>query len=197
MRVQSKTNWNCAQHVLLGQLRHNAIHCGLERPWRPERHYDVTITAAQRPLNVYAGSPQVFQCPADVGDNFAAHPTSNGTNCWNAFGTSYLAQIVDDFGVKRVFGALKYTPFFPQPIYDTTVRPMKLPEITIAPTTKIIQGDWTWHPNRGVTEIRSIWHNYKGKGLTILLWGDGHVAPFALPLDTDIAMLASTTNTWW
>ena len=40
---------------------------------------------------------------------------------------------------------------------------MRGSDIAVTPGTKIIQGDWIWHPNRGNTDPRSVWHNDIGK----------------------------------
>ncbi|MBT5478933.1 MAG: hypothetical protein HOK45_07670, partial [Verrucomicrobia bacterium] len=53
--------------------------------------------------------------------------------------------------------------------------PIKGSEVALKPTTKIIQGDWHWHGNRGVTDKRSIWHNFKGQTRYNMTFADGHV----------------------
>jgi prepilin-type N-terminal cleavage/methylation domain-containing protein len=154
--------------------------------------YDIFVAARDRGLYAYQGSPQVFQCPADRGDCFTAHPTSSGANCWSAFGTSYLVEwAFDAFGVQHPFGDLGAAA-------DTYQgRSMKTSDIAVKPGTKIIAGDWIWHPNRGDTDVRSVWHNHKGERLTVMLWGDSHVAACAIPLTTPTDMPLSTTNKWW
>jgi len=32
-----------------------------------------------------------------------------------------------------------------------------------------------------VTDSRVVWHNYKGKSLSVMLYGDGHAAGFRFP----------------
>ena len=68
------------------------------------------------------------------------------------------------------------------------------------PTTKIIQGDWVWHPNRGVTDARSVWHNYRGKNLTLMLFGDGHVQAYRFPNEFknwNSEPVADMNFLWW
>jgi hypothetical protein len=74
---------------------------------------------------------------------------------------------------------------------------MKTGDVSVAPTTKIIQGDWIWHPNRGNTDVRSVWHNDKGKSYTVMLWGDNHVSAFTIPLTTPSDMPVTPANQWW
>ncbi len=59
--------------------------------------------------------------------------------------------------------------------------PLKSSEVALGAATKIIQGDWPWHANRGNIDKRSIWHNYKGKSRFNMLLGDGHVEFFLFP----------------
>jgi prepilin-type N-terminal cleavage/methylation domain-containing protein len=148
--------------------------------------YDNFIAETNRPLNVLLGNPAASKCPADKGDSYAAHPTSPGTSCWDAFGTSYLPQWkADYFGVKSVFGG-------------GGILSMKESAIAVSPANKIILGDWTWHSNRGVTDPRSIWHNSKGKSLTVMLWGDGHTGALNIPANTpQNGITPNPANKWW
>ena len=155
--------------------------------------YDFFVAATNRALYSYQGNGQIFHCPSDQGDSFAgAHPTPPGANCWSAFGNSYLVEWqFDCFGVKHPFGDINS----PADIYAG--QSMKSGDIAVAPTTKIIQGDWIWHPNRGNTDGRSVWHNDKGKSYTVMLWGDNHVSAFTMPLTTPSDMPVSPANQWW
>jgi prepilin-type N-terminal cleavage/methylation domain-containing protein len=148
--------------------------------------YDSFIAATNRPLNVLLGNPVASKCPADKGDAAPWHPTPPGTNCWDAFGTSYLPQWRwDYFGVKAVFGG-------------AGVLSIKESAIAVSPAKKIIQGDWVWHSNRGVTDPRSVWHNFKGKSLTVMLWGDGHTGALNIPPGTPITGITpDPANQWW
>jgi prepilin-type N-terminal cleavage/methylation domain-containing protein len=154
--------------------------------------YDFFVAAADRGLYGYQGNGQIFQCPADKGDAFPAHPTPPSSNCWSVFGNSYLVEWASDvFGVEHSFGDLG------APADTTQGRSMKTSDIAVKPGTKIIQGDWNWHPNRGNTDVRSVWHNYKGQSLTVMLWGDSHVSALPIPLTTPSDMPVSLANQWW
>jgi hypothetical protein len=95
------------------------------------------------------------------------------------------------FGVRHPFGDLG------RPATTDVGKSMKATEISVMPVSKVIQGDWVWHPNRGNTDARSIWHNYRGKNLTVMLWGDAHVGAFTIPPATDINVPVGLTNRWW
>jgi hypothetical protein len=55
---------------------------------------------------------------------------------------------------------------------------MKTFDFAQGPCTKVIQGDWIWQSNRGDSDPRSVWHNYRGTALTEMLYADGHVAAY-------------------
>ena len=152
--------------------------------------YDMFVAATNRALNaILGGVYKVSKCPADKGDNYVAHPTSPGTNCWDAFGTSYMPLWVPaGFGVQYVFGNTADPINFPS---------LKKSVIDRHPVTKIIQGDWNWAPNRGNTDPRSVWHNHRGKSLAIMLWGDNHASTMSIPVTTDGTMIADPANAWW
>ncbi len=136
--------------------------------------YDVFVAATNRPLNKYVAAHEVFWCPADKGDIF--RNTQIRTNCYLQYGNSYLVNwAVDAFRVKHVTGDIHAPPLAPE------AKPIKTSEIGQSPVNKIIQGDWPWHANRGNTNPRSIWHNYKGKSRFNMLWGDGHIEFYLFP----------------
>ena len=156
--------------------------------------YDVFTAAADRPLNIYVGRGyRVFECPSDKGDLWAfINLGRNTTNCFQQYGNSYLTEYgFDYFMVKKVCGVAG----------DPSNRSIKQSEVALKPTTKIIQGDWIWHPNRGWDVSKSLWHNYKGKSLANVLFGDSHVEAYKFPTikDTDAFWNAapSQTNAWW
>jgi prepilin-type N-terminal cleavage/methylation domain-containing protein/prepilin-type processing-associated H-X9-DG protein len=155
--------------------------------------FNFFVAAKDRALYNYEGNKTIFHCPADKGDAmdfFGATPV--GKTCWDVLGNSYLPQwLMDTFGVQHVFGDSG------SPATSADGRSMKGSEIATRPVNKIIQGDWIWHPNRGNTDVRSVWHNYRGKSRTIMLWGDGHVAAFTIPVTTSMNMPVSTSNPWW
>jgi prepilin-type processing-associated H-X9-DG protein len=154
--------------------------------------YDFFVAATNRALHRYQGNMKIFRCPADKGDAAFWHPTLPNNSCWEVFGNSYLPEWADDdFGVKHVFGDVNL------PLSDPRGQSMKAAEIAVSPVNKVIQGDWIWHPNRGNTDNRSVWHNYRGKSRTVMLWGDGHVAAFTIPVTTPINMPPDHLNLWW
>lgn len=154
--------------------------------------YDFFVAMTNRALHQYQGNKEIFHCPADKGDPDIWHPTPPDKNCWEVFGNSYLPEFADDdFGVKHVFGDIQLPLSMPQ------AQSMKPAEIAASPMNKVIQGDWVWAPNRGNTDNRSLWHNDRGKSRTVMLWGDAHVSPFTIPVDTPITLLPDRSNAWW
>src|SRR5882762_11896653 len=129
--------------------------------------YDVFTAATNRPLNSYIGNAyETFRCPSDKGDFWSlANRSVNCTNCYVQYGNSYLTEFRSDYYmVKMVCG----------PKGDKNNRSIKQSEVSLKPSTKIIQGDWIWHANRDVTQPRHQWHNYKGKNRMMMLFGDTH-----------------------
>jgi prepilin-type N-terminal cleavage/methylation domain-containing protein len=154
--------------------------------------YDFFVAVTNRALYSYQGNKKIFQCPADKGDadNYVAVPATVERNCFATYGNSYLVEwAADYFGVQHVFGDLNGSG--PQ---GTS---MKGSEVAAHPISKVIQGDWVWHSNRGNTAPQSIWHNDRGRELSILLWGDGHVAAYKFPPNCTLNMPVSLTNGWW
>jgi prepilin-type N-terminal cleavage/methylation domain-containing protein len=129
--------------------------------------YDVFTAATNRPLNIYVGNAyETFRCPSDKGDFWSLAARSvNCTNCYVQYGNSYLTEFsFDYYKVKKVCGSAT----------DKSNVSIKNTEVSLKPSTKIIQGDWIWHANRDVVNKRSIWHNYKGKNRMVMLFGDTH-----------------------
>ncbi len=154
--------------------------------------YDFFIPATNRALFHYQGNRNIFHCPADKGDAARWHPTLPRKNCWEVFGNSYLPEwAFEGFGVLHVFGDVNSPPA------SLRGHSMTGAEIAVSPPNKVLQGDWIWVPNRGNTDPRSIWHNFRGQSRTVMLWGDGHVAPFTFPLTTRAYMEPRPTNPWW
>jgi hypothetical protein len=54
--------------------------------------------------------------------------------------------------------------------------PIKEAEIALRPTTKILQAIGSWHSNRTATDQHESLHNFRGKRVEVMLFGDGHVA---------------------
>jgi prepilin-type N-terminal cleavage/methylation domain-containing protein len=160
--------------------------------------YDVFVAMTNRPLFKYQGSPMIFACPADKGDIFRERNIGDfkATNCFKQYGTSYLMEWAVDFArTKRITGNVGAS----RTAYDGIS--MKTSEIALSAANKIIMGDWPWHPNRGWDDRKSQWHNYKGKSLSVLSFGDGHAEAYKFPLikDTDPywAKPADPNHLWW
>ncbi len=157
--------------------------------------YDLYTAMTNRPLYPYQGSPEVFHCPADKGDVFyELNFGKKCTNCYVQYGTSYLMEWAADFArTKRVTGDKAGTGYSGQS--------MKMSEVATSSANKIIQGDWPWHPNRGWTNPKSQWHNYKGRSLSVLAFGDGHATVYVFPTipDTDPfwSKAPDPSFTWW
>ncbi len=136
--------------------------------------FGVNVEQTNRPLNIYVGAVEVFHCPADKGD--AAY---GAKDCFTEYGNSYLVQFQhDSFRVRHVAGDERQ----PRGSYEAT--PIKASEVVRRPASKIIQGDWPWHANRGVIDPKSVWHNYKGQSHFNMMFGDGHVEYFRFPKET-------------
>jgi prepilin-type N-terminal cleavage/methylation domain-containing protein len=143
--------------------------------------YYLFVAATNRPLNRYAQNTEVFHCPADKGDFWVG----DVPQCYATYGNSYLVQ----------WGTEPYLQTYPpDPTKSFIFRvlsvtaaaagsrtPMKTTQIARNAANKIIQGDWNWHANRGVVDSKVIWHNYKGKALSVMLYGDGHAGAWKEP----------------
>ena len=143
-----------------------------------------------RPLNSYAGNIEVFHCPADKGDPF--WPIAR--TCWDGWGNSYLPMwAVDWFKVKHVTA----DPFAAKGTPEAT--PMKTGDVARKASTKIIQGDWLWHGSRELKTAKGIWHNYKGKRVCNMLYGDLHVESYHFPKEMDgwVNSPSDINFKWW
>jgi prepilin-type N-terminal cleavage/methylation domain-containing protein len=138
--------------------------------------YGGRVAETNRPLNIYAGSVEIFQCPGDRGDSLNPQVKT----CWEGWGNSYLVQWVSDaFRVKKVTADSRAPRGTPQ------ATPIKGSEIGKSPVNKIIMGDWPWHANRSREDNRTVWHNDKGKRYENMLFGDGHVEFYRFPPEMD------------
>jgi prepilin-type N-terminal cleavage/methylation domain-containing protein len=159
--------------------------------------YDLVVNATNKPLYHYQGAQEIFRCPADRGDVDGMRFVGfNCTNCYQVYGTSYLIEWNFDFmRTKRVFGDTGSN----RNTYNG--QSMKTAEIAISPANKIMLGDWIWHYNRGWTDPKSVWHNFKGKSLIAMLFGDGHTERYKFPTkpesDPFWLVAPSPTNAWW
>ena len=160
--------------------------------------YYFFVAATNRPLNRYA-SPAVFHCPADHGDRYF-----NVSDCFGVYGNSYCAMWAD----------LVNNPIDPNDrtkTYCFRVRsvvagstgagtPIKITQTVGPSVSKIVQGDWIWVPDRGTTDPKSIWHNYRGKSLAVMLYLDSHVSTFQFPPQAITWTFSPTPDpafTWW
>ena len=154
--------------------------------------YSIFVAATNRPLNRYTLVYTLWRCPADKGDFLNG---ANIKNCYKSYGNSYLVQWQhDSFRVRHVAGDAS------QPRSSYEGAPIKTTEIALAPSHKIVQGDWAWHANRGNTDSRSIWHNYKGRSRFNMLFGDGHVEFYLFPdklRDWTFTPSPSRDWQWW
>jgi len=160
--------------------------------------YDVFVAMTNRPLFRYQGNPEIFHCPADKGDLFREKNIGDyvATSCWYQYGNSYLMEwAVDYVRVRRVTGDVGAARSSDEGKSITTT------EISQGASKKIVQGDWIWHFNRGVDDKKSLWHNYKGKSLAIMAFGDGHAQAYKFPLkginDPFWTAKPDTQFTWW
>lgn len=135
--------------------------------------YSLYVAATNRPLNKYTQVYEVFRCPNDKGDRLNG---ANIQNCYLKYGTSYLPQWQhDSFRTRHVSGDVGAA----KGSYENLS--IKTSELSLGASHKIVQGDWAWHANRGNTDTKSIWHNYKGKSRFNMLFGDGHVEFYLFP----------------
>ena len=153
--------------------------------------YGALVEATNRPLNTYARNVEVFRCPADRGDSL----TPEAKTCYVAWGNSYLVQwAIDAFRVQHITGDSKAARGTPE------ATPIKVSTITRRPSTKIIQGDWPWHANRNINDMKSVWHNFKGRRYENMLFGDGHVENYRFPKELDNWVFTPVPDlnfNWW
>jgi prepilin-type N-terminal cleavage/methylation domain-containing protein len=123
-----------------------------------------------RPLNQYVPAIQSFNCPADKGDTLR-----NLDKVFLGFGTSYRVAWFDAFRVKRVIGIGH------SGASEAERTPIRGSEVALGASTKMIQGDFTWHVNRDPNDKRAVWHNVKGQARHVMGYGDGHVEFFFWP----------------
>ncbi len=142
------------------------------------------VASTNRPLNPYVKQLHLFACPADKGDS-----ATGVKNCFETYGNSYLVAWADrtrrdpldpgDPTKRYCFRTRSVTA--PADNSDPGVTPMKISASAGNIATKIIQGDWVWHANRLNTDMKSVWHNFKGKSLSVMLFADGHAAAYQFP----------------
>jgi prepilin-type N-terminal cleavage/methylation domain-containing protein len=160
--------------------------------------YDRFVAITNRPLVPYQGSPEIFRCPADRGDIFreTVFGDYKCTNCYAQYGNSYLMEWAIDFARTRRVTGDRNAPRGTD--YGSSI---KVPEVARSANNKIIQGDWIWHQNRGWENPKSIWHNFRGKSLVIMAFGDGHASAYKFPIkptsDPFWSAVPNPANQWW
>jgi prepilin-type N-terminal cleavage/methylation domain-containing protein len=138
----------------------------------PLSSYGSLVQATNRPLYSYARNQEVFRCPSDQGDSYFPGVIKN---CFYAYGNSYLVEWKGDaFGVKAVTG---YAGGGAAGGLGAPGPAAKETDFTKRPASKIIMGDWIWHPNRPLNLSQAKWHNYRGKRRLNMLFGDNHIGP--------------------
>ena len=163
----------------------------------------VFVAATNRPLNPYSANVQVFNCPSDKGDSDTA-----ASNCFGVYGNSYLVEWADkqtpdpidpgDTTKRYLFRTRNVTA--PSDNSDPQVTPMKMSSLRGPVASKIIQGDWVWQANRLNTDPKSVWHNYRGKNLSVMLYGDGHGAAYQFAAQMykwEFSPVPDTSFLWW
>jgi prepilin-type N-terminal cleavage/methylation domain-containing protein len=156
--------------------------------------YYVFVAATNRPLNVYVVNREVFHCPADKGDSL-----NNVKNCFQTFGNSYLVQWGDPGNALDPGNPAAHFSFRTRSVTDAD-RPMKTSEFARSPVNKHIQGDWVWHANRGTVDPKSIWHNFRGSSLAVMLYADCHCAAYKFPATMENWLFSPPPDPgflWW
>lgn len=160
----------------------------------PLANYGSLVQATNRPLYSYARNLEIFHCPSDQGDSYFPGLIKN---CFYAYGNSYLVEWkADAFGVKTVTGYAgggASSLGAPGPASKET-------DFAKRPASKIIMGDWIWHPNRPLNLLQAKWHNYRGKRRLNMLFGDNHIGPTpSVPTweITSVSRPVDPNYIWW
>jgi len=143
--------------------------------------YYVFVAATNRPLNAYAASREVFRCPADKGDALNYTPIKN---CFESYGNSYLVQWADPGNPVDPGNMAAHYSFRTRTV-TAEGRPMKTSDFAQSLVNKHVQGDWIWHANRGTLDAKSVWHNFRGNSLAVMLYADGHCNAYKFPADME------------
>lgn len=130
------------------------------------------VAETNRPLNRYTANVGVYHCPADRGDLCGSF---NGS-CWDGYGNSYImAWAYTRYRVEHVGGDALAAPG------TAAALPITGSRVAAMPSTKIILGDWPWFADRDVNDLRSAWHNGRGKSVFPMLFGDSRAQNYAFP----------------
>jgi prepilin-type N-terminal cleavage/methylation domain-containing protein len=164
------------------------------------------VAATNRPLNQYVNNNlKIFSCPADKGDS--DNPAVS--NCFAGYGNSYLVAWSDyispdpidpgDSSKRYYFRTRGVTAAAPIAA-DPGRTPMRTTTILGNVATKIIQGDWVWHANRLNTDSKSVWHNYRGQSVSVMLYADGHGGAYHFPSGMSLMTISPAPDPsylWW
>jgi len=155
------------------------------------------LATEKRPLNKYVPAVEAFHCPSDKGDSLwkSLFPPKIHS-CYDGWGNSYLASwAVETMRIKHVTGDSTAARGDPAGV------PMKMTDVAVHASNKLIEGDWLWWSDRDKNDPWSQWHNYRGQYRVNVLYGDGHTAFFKFPPETykwDYTGPAPDPNfTWW
>jgi prepilin-type N-terminal cleavage/methylation domain-containing protein len=173
--------------------------------------YYVFVAATNRPLNPFIPNVKAFDCPADKGDVElfgGGEPMPIQSNCFGVYGNSYIIHWADpghpvdpnDPTKTFCYRARSVTAAGPGMPEYWGGTPMKTTQGSGPNSTKIVQGDWVWQADRGYSDPRSVWHNYKGTSLSVMLYLDGHVAAYHFPLelqDWTYSPAPDPSYSWW
>lgn len=136
---------------------------------------------AGRPLNRYTGSQEVFRCPSDKGDSLVPEFAT----AWEMSGTSYRPQWWGhSFRIHRVTGDSS----------DRSRKPLSMVILSRSPSNKVLAGESPFHGNRLSSDLKSVWHNYKGIRGYSMLFGDGHSEFYRFPKDMEDPAIAIFTE---
>jgi prepilin-type N-terminal cleavage/methylation domain-containing protein len=134
--------------------------------------YGGKVQETNRPLNQYAGSVEVFHCPADQGDDLNPQAKS----CW-------LAATATRSKRRRCIGSNMSPATVPRkgPLKARQSRESRvaLRLATKTPGRLALARESQYQCQTG------IWHNYKGQRFENMLFGDGHVENFRFPKELE------------
>jgi prepilin-type N-terminal cleavage/methylation domain-containing protein len=140
---------------------------------------------AQRPLNAYAPSVNVYCCPRDKGDSL-----NNNSSCWIAYGDSYLMQFAESsFRIQYILATQNGT-------YGPPVKTFSIKRTD----NKIVVGDWPMHANRPLSDPRTQWHNGGKKRAFNVAFADQHCEYFTFPPEYTVADVYTPVDPnflWW
>ena len=192
-----------------GYLRDNVNTFAMTRSWadlsgqagnsayNPTNFYSAnSITYEQRPLNVYFGSAETSQCPADLGDSYDLPAMGPVTNCFLGYGNSYQAPFsYDVLRAKKVFGQVDAAGVVKS-------KPARYSQFKRSLRNKVIQGDWVWWGNRRIEFAKSRWHSDGPVRQYCMLYADWHAELTTFPLEQEAYWPApdpppSPGNLWW